>query len=175
MFDLDYDNFQPSDNFHDVQVVDPRDHGNNTILPLIYSIEDLDTFCEYVIDLKSEYLSRSALSNAKIMFDIMDKRPYFNNDSLKARLEYIQLVLEARIDKNLTTKRLIDSYVLRNCDSNLKDIIEEEIINGLSKIKLSDATCEYLTDIIFENLINGYSLGYSKKLMDLFDKKDSGY
>ena len=175
MFNLDYDSYEDENLIEDVQVYDPRDSGDKRILPLKFTLDDLDTFCIYVTNLSSDYITHAALVNAKTMFEILDRKPYMNNDSLKARLEYIALVLEARVDLNLTTKGLIKAHVLRNCDPRLKDIIDEEIIKGTITNKITDHTCKYLNTIIFENLIDGYSLVYSQKLMNLFDKKDMGH
>lgn len=175
MFDLDYDSYDKQEVINDVKIYDPRESGNIRILPLKFSIDDLDTFCLYVSNLSSDIVSHSALVNAKTMFEMLDRKPYANNDSLKARIEYITLVLEARVDLNLTAKGLIKSHVLRNCDPRLKDIIEDEIIKTSTSSKISDANCKYINTVVFENLINGYSLVYSQKLMDLFDKKDTGY
>ena len=174
MFNLDYDSYDDKNLIDDVQVYDPRESGEKMILPLNFSIDDLDLFCLYVSNLSSEEVTHAALVNAKTMFALIDKKPYVTNDVLKARLEYITLVLEARVDLNLTTKSLIKSHVLRNCDSNLKDIIQDEIIKGLSGQKISDHTCKYINTVVFENLINGYSLIYSQKLLNIFDKRDMG-
>ncbi len=173
MFDLNYDSYD-GELIDDVQVYDPRKSGSKIVLPLNFTIDDLDTFCLYVNNFSSEYVTHSALVNAKTMFELIDTKNYLNNDSLKGRLEYISLVLEARVDLNLTTKGLIKQHVLRNCNSNLKEIIEEEIIKGLSGQKISDYTCKYINTIVFENLIDGYSLVYSQKLMNILDKKDVG-
>lgn len=173
MFNLDYDSYGDKI-IEDIKVYDPRSTGNIKVLPLNFTLDDLDTFCLYVNNLSCDAITHAALVNAKTMFEMLDKRPYMNNDSLKARLEYINLVLEARVDLNLSTKSLIKSHVLRNCDARLKDIIEEEIIKGLANSKITEATCKYLNTIIYENLIDGYSLVYSQKLMNLFDKKDLG-
>lgn len=173
MFDLNYDSYD-GELIDDVQVYDPRKSGSKIVLPLNFTIDDLDTFCLYVNNFSSEYVTHSALVNAKTMFELIDTKNYLNNDSLKGRLEYISLVLEARVDLNLTTKGLIKQHVLRNCNSNLKEIIEEEIIKGLAGQKISDYTCKYINTIVFENLIDGYSLVYSQKLMNILDKKDVG-
>ena len=175
MFNLDYDSFDEKNLIEDVQVYDPRESGKHMTLPINFTIDDLDTFCLYVSNLSADCITHAALANAKTMFEMLDRKPYLMNDSMKARLEYITLVLEARVDLNLVSKSLIKSHVLRNCDTRLKDIIEEEIIKGMAGQKISESTCKYLNTVIFENLIDGYSLVYSQKLMNLFDKKDTGY
>ena len=174
MFNLDYDSYDDKNLIDDVQIYDPRESGQKMILPLTLTIDDLDLFCLYVNNLSSDEVTHAALVNAKTMFTLIDKKPYVTNDVLKARLEYITLVLEARVDLSLTTKSLIKSHVLRNCDPNLKDIIQDDIIKGLSGQKISDHTCKYINTTVFENLINGYSLIYSQKLLNIFDKRDMG-
>lgn len=174
MFNLDYDSYDDSSLIEDVQVYDPRESGEKMILPLTFTLDDLDLFCLYVNNLSSDSVTHAALVNAQTMFKLIDKKPYVTNDILKARIEYITLVLEARVDLNLTTKSLIKQHVTRNCDPNLKDIIQEDIIKGLHGQKISDHTCKYINTTVFENLINGYSLIYSQKLLNLFDKRDMG-
>ena len=149
--------------------------GDKYILPVHFGLEILDIFCSYVIDIDNEYISHNALENAKVLFEILDKRSYMNNDSLKARLQYIELVLDARINLNLDKKSLINQHVLMNCDSTLKSIIEEEILKGPAKTQLNSDVAKYINDLVYENLSEGYSILYNQKLMDLFDKKENGY
>lgn len=149
--------------------------GDKYILPVHFGLEILDIFCSYVIDIDNEYISHNALENAKVLFEILDKRSYMNNDSLKARLQYIELVLDARINLNLDKKSLINQHVLMNCDSTLKSIIEEEILKGPVKTQLNSDVAKYINDLVYENLSEGYSILYNQKLMDLFDKKENGY
>ena len=149
--------------------------GDKYILPVHFGLEILDIFCSYVIDIDNEYISHNALENAKVLFEILDKRSYMNNDSLKARLQYIELVLYARINLNLDKKSLINQHVLMNCDSTLKSIIEEEILKGPAKTQLNSDVAKYINDLVYENLSEGYSILYNQKLMDLFDKKENGY
>lgn len=174
MFNLDYDSYDDSNLIEDVQVYDPRESGEKMILPLSFTLDDLDLFCLYVNNLTSDAVTHAALVNAQTMFKLIDKKPYVTNDIMKARLEFITLVLEARVDLNLTTKSLIKQHVIRNCDPNLKDIIQEDIIKGQHGQKITDHTCKYINTTVFENLINGYALIYSQKLLNLFDKRDMG-
>ena len=173
MFDLDnISSISPTDD----TIYDPRTVlGEKYILPVHFSLEILDIFCSYVIDMDNDAITHSALENAKIMFEILDKRSYMNNDSLKARLQYIELVLDARIRLNLDKKSLITQHVLMNCDSSLKEIIEDEVIKGPSKIQLKTDIAKYINNLVYENLSEGYSILYNQKLMDLFDKKENGY
>lgn len=173
MFNIDYDKNDIL--YNEIKVYDPSDGDiKKKNLQLNFTVEDLDTFCLYVANLDSDVVSHAALTNAKTMFDILDMRPYNVNDELRARLEYITLVLEARVTLNLTTKTLIKNHVLRNCDMRLRPIIEESILKDLSNSKISESTCKYLNSIVYENLIEGYTLDYSKRLMNIFEKKESG-
>ena len=173
MFNIDYD--ESDILYNEIKVYDPSDGDiKKKNLQLNFTVEDLDTFCLYVANLDSDVVSHAALTNAKTMFDILDMRPYNVNDELRARLEYITLVLEARVTLNLTTKTLIKNHVLRNCDMRLRPIIEESILKDLSNSKISESTCKYLNSIVYENLIEGYTLDYSKRLMNIFEKKESG-
>lgn len=160
----------------DDTMYDPRAVlGDKYILPVHFGLEILDIFCSYVTDIDNEYISHNALENVKVLFEILDKRSYMNNDSLKARLQYIELVLDARINLNLDKKSLINQHVLMNCDSSLKDIIEEEILKGPAKNQLKSDIAKYINNLVYENLSEGYSILYNQKLMDLFDKKENGY
>lgn len=160
----------------DDTMYDPRAVlGDKYILPVHFGLEILDIFCSYVTDIDNEYISYNALENVKVLFEILDKRSYMNNDSLKARLQYIELVLDARINLNLDKKSLINQHVLMNCDSSLKDIIEEEILKGPAKNQLKSDIAKYINNLVYENLSEGYSILYNQKLMDLFDKKENGY
>ena len=166
--------------YPNIKIYDPgngktnKRNKNQKSLQLNLSSEELDTFCLYVNNLNSDVVSHSALVNAKTMFDLLDMKPYNVNDELRARLEYITLVLEARVNLNLDTKSLIKNHVLRNCDMRLKKYIEDEIIKDMSHAKISESTCKYLNSLIFENLIEGYSLDYSKRLSFMFEKKENG-
>lgn len=159
----------------DISTYDPRDkNGDKYLLPLHFNFEILDLFCAYVFDLDNEYIPHAALVNMKTMIEMLDKRPYMNNDELKARLEFIMLVLEARIDLNLDKESLITNYVLNNCDSNLKDIIEDELLKTSIENGISLDIANYINTMTYENLVNGYSLVYSQKLAKILDKKDEG-
>lgn len=172
---LDIDNMSSISPTDDT-MYDPRAVlGDKYILPVHFGLEILDIFCSYVTDIDNEYISHNALENVKVLFEILDKRSYMNNDSLKARLQYIELVLDARINLNLDKKSLINQHVLMNCDSSLKDIIEEEILKGPAKNQLKSDIAKYINNLVYENLSEGYSILYNQKLMDLFDKKENGY
>lgn len=172
---LDIDNMSSISPADDT-MYDPRAVlGDKYILPVHFGLEILDIFCSYVTDIDNEYISHNALENVKVLFEILDKRSYMNNDSLKARLQYIELVLDARINLNLDKKSLINQHVLMNCDSSLKDIIEEEILKGPAKNQLKSDIAKYINNLVYENLSEGYSILYNQKLMDLFDKKENGY
>lgn len=179
MFNMNLDDMSsiaPNYDEYDDMSYDPRVVlGDKYVLPIHFGLELLDIFCSYVTDVDNESIPYNALTNAKIMFEILDKRSYNNNDSLKARLEYIKYILEARIDLNLDKKSLIINHVLMNCDPNLKEIIEDEIIKGPAKIKLKPDISKYINNLVYENLSEGYSIIYNRKLMDLFDKKENGY
>ena len=166
--------------YPNIKIYDPETSTKNSknkkrsSLQLNLSSEDLDTFCLYVNNLNSDVVTHSALVNANTMFTLLDMKPYNVNDELRARLEYITLVLEARVSLNLESKTLIKNHVLRNCDKRLKSYIEEEIIKDMARAKISESTCKYLNSLIFENLIEGYSLDYSKRLSGIFEKKENG-
>lgn len=173
MFDLDnMSSIAPAgDDSYDPRVV----LGDKYVLPIRFGLEILDIFCSYVIDIDNDSIPHAALENVKIMFEILDKRPYFNNDSLRARLEYITLVLNARIDLNLDKKSLITQHVLMNCEPSLKDVIEEEVFKGPARVQLNNDVAKYINNMVYENLSEGYSILYNQKLLDLFDKKENGY
>ena len=120
--------------YPNIKIYDPETSTKNSKnnrkrsqLQLNLSAEDLDTFCLYVNNLNSDIVTHSALVNANTMFSLLDMKPYNVNDELRARLEYITLVLEARTSLNLESKTLIKNHVLRNCDKRLKQYIEDEI------------------------------------------------
>ena len=77
MFDLNYDSYD-GELIDDVQVYDPRKSGSKIVLPLNFTIDDLDTFCLYVNNFSSEYVTHSALVNAKTMFELIDTKNYLN-------------------------------------------------------------------------------------------------
>lgn len=174
MFNLDYDSYTENELIEDSKIYDPRSTGNTKILYLNLTIDELDTFCQYVSNFDSEYITNASLINVKTMFDMLDRQPYRINDSMKARLEFIDLALEARLDLNLNQQNLLIKHIERNCDKNFKEIIQEEIIKELLKNRLTDYICKYINTVVYENLLEGYSLSYSKKLMTLFDKQASG-
>lgn len=163
--------FDPNDTF-DVKVYDPRNNNSEQwVLPLNYNVEDMDMFCSYVMNM-SDVVSRPALINLRTMFEIMDKRPYSNNDILLSRIEFINLALDARLDLELERKRLIITHIQRNCDKRFEDLITN-VIENLQKI--SESSCKYINQTVFENLLEGYSMVYAKKLNKLFMKQDQGY
>lgn len=163
--------FDPNDT-HDIMVYDPRkDNNDQWLLPLNYNIEDMDMFCSYVMNM-SDTVSRSALTNLQTMFEIMDMRPYSNNDLMLSRIEFIKLALDARLNLELERKRLIITHIQRNCDKHYEDLIEN-IIENIQKI--SESSCKYINQTVFENLLEGYSMVYAKKLNKLFLKQDQGY
>lgn len=177
MFDLSLDNMSSfTPNEMEDTIYDPRAVlGDKYILPVHFGIEILDIFCSYVMDIDNDAIPHGALSNAKILFEILDIRPYMNNDSLKARIEFIRLVLNARIDLNLDKKSLILQHVSMNCSPLLKDVIESEVFKGPAKMKVKPDIAKYINGFVYENLSEGYSIIYNQRLMDLFDKKENGY
>lgn len=170
MFNTSYDDSEILyDNIKVVSVNEKKDS-----LQINFSTEELDTICLYVNNLDSDIVSHSALVNAQTMFELMDTKPYNVSDELRSRIEYITLVLEARVTLSLNTRTLIKNHVLRNCDIRLKSYIEEEIIKDMANAEISRSTCKYLNSLVYENLIEGYSTRSAKKLSAIFEKKESG-
>lgn len=176
MFNINYENYDGSSEFTDIKVYDPRRSKTKTpkILQIIFTLDDLDEMCRYVFDLDSNIITDASLENMKILFNILDMQPYVNNDDLLARIEFITLILDARIDNQLNTKSLLEAHALRNCNKNFRDIIENDIINEVLKTPIPEATCRYFNNMIYESLQQGYSFAYANRLNDILQKSESG-
>lgn len=174
MFSIDYGGFANLDIKEEIQTIDPTNGNENMVLPISFRVYDLDLFCAYVVDFEHEAVSHAALVNAQTMFKLITKTPYERDDLLKARINFILLALEARIDLNVTNKALVEQHIRRNCHPNFSDIIDDDIMQCIAEQELTEHICKYINTLVYENLINGYALIYADTLDKMLNKKSMG-
>lgn len=168
-------NLDTDDGLLDVtQPIDSAKGRKNWILPLFFDVETLDLFSAFCVNTMNKYISKAALSNMRTMIQLLDRRMYNNNDSLTTRLEFILFTLEARLDLGLDKNTLIIEHAKRSCPKYMKDIICDEIIPYIDELNLSNYMVKYINTMVYENLLEGYSLVYAQELSTLFEKKESG-
>lgn len=121
-------------------------------LPIYSDLETLNIYCEYLLNDDSKHINYSNLTNLKEYIDKMDVKVFMGNDAKMARYYFIQLYLEARLDKGIVSRRLCTNYVDDNIDSKYKKIVHREIIGSIEAGQLKKKDIEMINDMVFAQM-----------------------
>lgn len=140
-------------------------------IPLKFDIETLDMLAAYAYE-ESPYITRAALINLKSLIEMCNMSLYKNNQSLKARIDFIKLVLDAKLQNGLNNRKLIISYIMERVEQ--KELTREEILPELIKIKLNHRAIQHLNGFIADRLIYGFMYSYKTEIFQVYEDMESG-
>lgn len=120
---------------------------------------------------KSVQVTRKSLLNIQRLFDKIDTSIYVGNDKLEARINFINLALDAKLNQGFESDEAIINY----CRSDVFDKENEEIINSIPVYtKLNYEEIKYLNKMIEDRLQYYYLFTYKDKLYSSIERLDSG-
>lgn len=140
-------------------------------VPLKLDIETLDVLISYTCNTTSKSITRSALNNLFNMINMINMNLYRNNQSLRARIELIQLILEARLHMGFDNRKLLLNYALERSD--YKEMIREEILPEIQRTKINERSIQYMNSFVAEKLIYGYMYAYKDEMFRIFEDLES--
>ena len=139
-------------------------------IPIKFDISMLNMFIGYIFK-KSVQITRKSLMNMKRLFDIIDETVYAGNDTMEARVEFIQRALEAKLVKGFENDDIIINY----CRSDTSNKYNEEIINNIPiYIKINYEEIKYINKAIEDRLQYYYLYNYKDRIYDTVERLDSG-
>jgi replicative DNA helicase len=141
-------------------------------IPLKFDIETLDLLMAYAYDDSSTFITRASLINLRSLIDMCNMSLYKTNQSLKTRFEFIKLILEARLDTGLDNRKLLLSYAMERVDQ--KELVREEILPELIKLKLNSRAIQHLNTYITDRLMYGFMYSYKAEIFKIYENMESG-
>jgi len=130
-------------------------------IPLKFDIETIDLLLAYAYDDTNKSITRASLINLKSLIDMCNMNLYRNNQSLKVRIDFLKLLLDAKLENGLNNKKLLLNYAMDNCEYD--ELVREEIIPELNKLKLNSRAIQHLNEFIADRLIYGFMYSYRIK------------
>lgn len=121
-------------------------------LPIHTDIENLDAYCEYLLNDSSKYINYANLTNLQDYIERMDTKLFYSNDAKMARYEFIRCYLEARINRGIVSRKMCLRYINENVDHKYHKIIQREILNSIEQDSLKKKDIEFINDMIFAQL-----------------------
>jgi len=150
--------------------------GNSGIrfknIPLKFDIETLDLLLAFAFDDTNVQITRAALINLRTLVNMCNTNLYRTNQGLKTRLEFLKLILEARLDTGLANRKIILNYAMERIDQ--KELVREEILPEINRTKLNGQAVQHLNLFIADRLMNGYILAYQGEIFKAYDDLESG-
>ena len=140
-------------------------------IPLKFDIETLDLLLAYAYEDKSRLITRASLINLKNLVDMCNMNLYRNNQSLKIRIDFLKLLLEAKLENGLDNKKLLLNYAIENCE--YKELVREEVIPELNKLKLNSRAIQHLNGFIADRLIYGFMYAYKDEVFRIYEDMES--
>jgi replicative DNA helicase len=140
-------------------------------VPLKIDIETLDLLLAYCYEMDSPFITRTALMNFQTYIEMINMNRYRNNQSLKARIDFIKLLLEGRLVLGFDNKKLLVNFALDK--SEYRELVKEEILPELYKIKLNTRAVQYLNSYVVDRLIHGFMYSYQEEIFRIFADLES--
>ena len=140
-------------------------------VPIKLDIETLDLLLAYAYDIDNAFITRSALNNLFTLISLCNMNMYKNNQSLRARIDLLSLLLEARLHMGFDNRKIMLNYALEKCEN--KNLIREEILPEFNKIKLNSRMTQYLNSYVVDRLIHGFVFSYKDEIFTIFEDLES--
>jgi len=140
-------------------------------IPIKFDIEILDLFLAYAYDVDNQFITRSALNNMYTLINMCNMNLYKNNPGLRARIELLSYMLEARLHMGFDNRKILMNYAIENCEN--KNYIKEEVIPEFNTIKLNSKMTQYLNSYVVDRLINGFLYSYKDEIFSIFEDLES--
>jgi len=140
-------------------------------IPLKFDIETIDLLLAYAYDDTNKSITRASLINLKSLIDMCNMNLYRNNQSLKVRIDFLKLLLDAKLENGLNNKKLLLNYAMDNCEYD--ELVREEIIPELNKLKLNSRAIQHLNEFIADRLIYGFMYSYRDEIFKIYENMES--
>ena len=121
--------------------------------------------------LDSKYITRANYINLKKLFEIIDLEIYETDESMCNLIEFIQMLLKARLEQGMKNKNVIISYCMKNNNEGFAKIINE--IDEYCKIKESEI--QYINKAVVDRLKYAYIVMYKDLMYSQFERIDTGH
>lgn len=141
-------------------------------VPIKFDVETLDSLLAYAYTENSAFLTRAALINLNSLIDMINMNKYKNNQQMKARIDYLKLLLEARLEVGLDNKKLMANYALDKCE--YPELMREEILPEINKLKLNSRAIQYLNGFIADKLSYAFMFAYKDEMFRIYEDMESG-
>lgn len=145
-----------------------------THFPVYLDVDTLDTYCEYVLNSGvNKHINFSNLINLKDYIDAMDPKIFMSNDAKFMRYQFIQNYLEAKLDKGLSSEKLILEYINSQVDVKFQRMIKTHILDSIEVGKLTRKDVEFINSSVYQQYSLIFMQGYKVPLMKVVEDLDT--
>ena len=132
---------------------------NNETFKLNFDLRTLDTLCRYVLQPKSA-VRLEHIMNLNLLFSLIDGSVYQNDPEKLKRIRFINKVIEARIQKNITDRDMLIMYTNGGLDFPVEFL-------DYDRLDLSRDDTLWLHDFITESIRYSFVYNSIEKMTDL--------
>jgi archaellum biogenesis ATPase FlaH len=136
-------------------------------VPIPFDIETLDNFIAFAYDVTSAHITRAALINLHSLVQMVNVNVYKRNQGIKARINFLDMLLTARLAEGLNNRKLMLSYAMEHCDN--PEMIREEVVPEINQVKLNSRAVHHLNLKIADKLTNGFAFGYQEAVFKMYE------
>lgn len=129
----------------------------------------LEMFVGY-LSLDSKFITRANYLNMRKLFEIIDETMYESDAELYDLIQFIKMMLEARLDQSMNNITVILSYCLRYNNENYKKIADK--MDFYKKIKESEI--KWINRAVVDRLKYAYIVFYKDIIYQDFERIDTG-
>jgi len=138
-------------------------------VPIKFPLYTLNMLIAYTIS-QNEKITRSGLMNIKKVVGMIDQQPYDQDFALKARLRFLEMALDARLDSGIENPLVLVDY----CRVQRYEDVYEDIVDDIKHIVLSKKEIKYVNDMISDKLAHCYMYLHKDEIMETLGKLDTG-
>jgi hypothetical protein len=150
---------------------DKYKYKGNSKVAMNFDIETLDSFCVYVMNLESPFITRACLTNMHELFKISDLSNITSTPKM-ARVQFIKKALEARIKVNMGNKKMILSHILMHVDKEYRKDIKNDIIPMINDTGISATEIKYTNSMVADRLTFAFVLSYKEQICSRLEALD---
>lgn len=129
----------------------------------------LESFIGY-LSLDSKFITRANYINMQKLFEIIDDTMYESDAEMYDMIQFIRMMMEARLEKSMNNLSVILSYCLRVNNENFKKFSSK--IEYYGKIKESEI--KWINRAVVDRLKYAYIVFYRDIIYEDFERIDTG-
>lgn len=138
-------------------------------LPIFTDVDTLDTYCEYLLNYNNRAISFANLSNLHDYIQMFDESKIKQTEAKQIRYLFIREYLIAKLEKRITSIKLVFDYIKNHVTKKQWDGIKSYIIDNIEHNSMSSDDIRFVNDMVYCQLNTAFMHGYKDGLLKLID------